>query len=192
MKNAKREALESAGWNFGDAGSFLGMAEEERQMLDIRVEAALAVRRQREAVKTSQRELAQNENESTKNRQDRASRARRDTRSDSSRLCRVRWSNHAAGGGWAVARQAEKVACKSAQCHPQIQAYNRPDWNGTLITTTELRPNAELPAKLSIFSEASGFAESGGRLSGSLCSQIGNYSPCQPVLFLSRRHIIPP
>lgn len=58
MQPAKRKALEAAGWKFGDAADFLAMTDEERQMLDLRVDAALAVRRQREAMKLSQQELA--------------------------------------------------------------------------------------------------------------------------------------
>src|SRR4029077_1533883 len=58
MKPEKRKALEAAGWKFGDAADFLAMTDEERQMLDLRVDAALAVRRQREAMNLSQQELA--------------------------------------------------------------------------------------------------------------------------------------
>jgi ribosome-binding protein aMBF1 (putative translation factor) len=58
MQLDKRKALEAAGWKFGDAADFLGMTDEERQMLDLRVDAALAVRRLREAMKLSQKELA--------------------------------------------------------------------------------------------------------------------------------------
>jgi transcriptional regulator with XRE-family HTH domain len=58
MDALKRRALEEAGWRFGDAADFLSLAEEERQLIDARIEAALAVRRQREAVKLSQKELA--------------------------------------------------------------------------------------------------------------------------------------
>src|SRR6266446_7779345 len=58
MQPAKRKALEAAGWKFGDAADFLAMTDEERQMLDLRVDAALAVRRQREAMKLSQHDLA--------------------------------------------------------------------------------------------------------------------------------------
>src|SRR5947207_4794367 len=57
MNEAKRKALEAAGWKFGDAGDFLAMSAEERQLLDARVELALAIRRQREARKLSQKEL---------------------------------------------------------------------------------------------------------------------------------------
>jgi len=58
MDSKKRKALEAAGWRFGDAADFLGMTDAERQLLDARVEAALAVRRQREALKLSQKQLA--------------------------------------------------------------------------------------------------------------------------------------
>jgi transcriptional regulator with XRE-family HTH domain len=58
MDSAKRKALEAAGWRFGDAADFLGMGDDERQLLDARVEAALAVRRQRQARKLSQKQLA--------------------------------------------------------------------------------------------------------------------------------------
>lgn len=58
MRAAKRKALEAAGWRFGDAADFLEMTAEERQLLDARVEAALAVRRQRQALKLSQKQLA--------------------------------------------------------------------------------------------------------------------------------------
>ena len=59
MRPEKQKALEKAGWRFGDAADFLLMTDEERQMLDVRVDAALAVRRQREAMRLSQQELAQ-------------------------------------------------------------------------------------------------------------------------------------
>src|SRR5436309_1454727 len=59
MNAAKRKALEAAGWRFGDAADFLGMSDEERQLLEARVEAALAVRRQRAALNLSQKQLAQ-------------------------------------------------------------------------------------------------------------------------------------
>jgi predicted XRE-type DNA-binding protein len=57
MDSAKRKALEAAGWKVGDAADFLNMNDEERQLLDARVELALAVRRQREACHLSQKEL---------------------------------------------------------------------------------------------------------------------------------------
>ena len=57
MHATKRKALEAAGWKVGDAAEFLEMSDEERQLLDTRVELALAVRRQREALQLSQKQL---------------------------------------------------------------------------------------------------------------------------------------
>ncbi len=57
MDAAKRKALEAAGWKVGDAADFLEMSAEERQLLDTRVSLALAIRRQREALKLSQKQL---------------------------------------------------------------------------------------------------------------------------------------
>jgi ribosome-binding protein aMBF1 (putative translation factor) len=57
MDATKRKALEAAGWKIGDAADFLEMSDEERQLLDARVSIALAIRRQREALDLSQKEL---------------------------------------------------------------------------------------------------------------------------------------
>lgn len=57
MHATKRKALEAAGWKLGDAADFLAMSDAERQLLDARVELALAVRRQREASILSQKQL---------------------------------------------------------------------------------------------------------------------------------------
>jgi predicted XRE-type DNA-binding protein len=57
MDAMKRKALEAAGWKVGDAADFLEMSEEERQLLDARVSLALAIRRLREALAMSQKEL---------------------------------------------------------------------------------------------------------------------------------------
>ncbi len=57
MDVAKRKAIEAAGWKVGDAADFLEMSDEERQLLDARVKLALAVRRQREALHLSQKQL---------------------------------------------------------------------------------------------------------------------------------------
>ena len=58
MNPMKQKALEAAGWRFGDAADFLEMTDAERQFLDARIEAALAVRRQREALNLTQKQLA--------------------------------------------------------------------------------------------------------------------------------------
>jgi ribosome-binding protein aMBF1 (putative translation factor) len=57
MDSARRKALQAAGWKTGDAADFLEMNDDERQLLNARVELALAVRRQREACHLSQRQL---------------------------------------------------------------------------------------------------------------------------------------
>jgi transcriptional regulator with XRE-family HTH domain len=58
MDLKKKKALEAAGWKFGDAADFLGMDEKERQILDARVQLALAVRRLREKAGLTQTQLA--------------------------------------------------------------------------------------------------------------------------------------
>ena len=57
MDTTKRKAIEAAGWKVGDAADFLKMNDEERQLLDARVELAQAIRRQREAIHLSQKQL---------------------------------------------------------------------------------------------------------------------------------------
>jgi predicted XRE-type DNA-binding protein len=57
MDARKRKALEAAGWKLGDAADFLGMSAEERQLLDARVELAMAIRQQRQSRGLSQKEL---------------------------------------------------------------------------------------------------------------------------------------
>ena len=59
MDARKRKSLEAAGWKFGDAADFLGMTDEERRLLDARMEMAIAVRRLREAKSLSQKQLAE-------------------------------------------------------------------------------------------------------------------------------------
>ncbi|MBA3573135.1 MAG: XRE family transcriptional regulator [Pyrinomonadaceae bacterium] len=57
MDAKRRKAIEEAGWSIGDAADFLEMTAEERQLLDARVELALAIRRQRQSCGLSQKEL---------------------------------------------------------------------------------------------------------------------------------------
>jgi predicted XRE-type DNA-binding protein len=59
MDATKRKALEAAGWKVGDAADFLEMSEDERQLLDTRVQLALAIRRQRESLQMSQKQLGE-------------------------------------------------------------------------------------------------------------------------------------
>jgi transcriptional regulator with XRE-family HTH domain len=58
MDPKRKKALEAAGWKFGDAADFLGMDAKERQILDARLELALAVRRLREKAGLTQTQLA--------------------------------------------------------------------------------------------------------------------------------------
>jgi transcriptional regulator with XRE-family HTH domain len=58
MNHRKKRALQAAGWKFGDAGDFLGMSDEERALLDARVQAATAIRSQRRLTGMTQVELA--------------------------------------------------------------------------------------------------------------------------------------
>ena len=58
MDEAKREALESAGWKLLDAGDFLGLSEEGRQLVELRVSVARAVRLRREGRGLTQKQLA--------------------------------------------------------------------------------------------------------------------------------------
>jgi predicted transcriptional regulator len=58
MNHRKRKALQAAGWKFGDAADFLGMSDEERALLDARVQAATAIRAQRRLTGMTQVELA--------------------------------------------------------------------------------------------------------------------------------------
>lgn len=57
MDSIKLKAIQAAGWKVGDAADFLGMNDEERQLLDARVELARAIRLQRKLVHMSQKEL---------------------------------------------------------------------------------------------------------------------------------------
>jgi DNA-binding XRE family transcriptional regulator len=54
----KRAALEAAGWKVGDAAEFLGITEEERQIVEFRSMVGRRVRRQREICGLSQQQLA--------------------------------------------------------------------------------------------------------------------------------------
>ena len=57
MDAAKRKVIEAAGWKVGDAADFLKMSDQERQLLEMRVKLALAIRQQREAHHLSQKQL---------------------------------------------------------------------------------------------------------------------------------------
>jgi hypothetical protein len=58
MEAWKKKAIEVSGYRIGDAGDFLELTDEERQLVEIRVALARAVRRRREASKMTQEQLA--------------------------------------------------------------------------------------------------------------------------------------
>ncbi|MBI1904181.1 MAG: XRE family transcriptional regulator [Planctomycetia bacterium] len=58
MDKRKQKALEAAGFRFGDAEDFLGLNEEERQLVNLRLALCRAVRRLRERQKLTQQQLA--------------------------------------------------------------------------------------------------------------------------------------
>ncbi|MBW8885503.1 MAG: XRE family transcriptional regulator [Planctomycetia bacterium] len=58
MDLKKRQALEAAGWRFGDAADFLGLTDEERQEVELRGALCRTIRRRREALGMTQQQLA--------------------------------------------------------------------------------------------------------------------------------------
>src|SRR4051794_33973075 len=58
MKKEKRAALEAAGWRFGDAADFLGLTDDERRLVALRLAISRAIRGRREALRLTQKQLA--------------------------------------------------------------------------------------------------------------------------------------
>lgn len=58
MDQKKRQALEAAGFRFGDAEDFLGLTEEERRHVELRLAVSRAVRRRRTQRRLTQQQLA--------------------------------------------------------------------------------------------------------------------------------------
>jgi DNA-binding XRE family transcriptional regulator len=58
MDKKKREALEAAGFRVGTVEEFLGLDEQDRQLVELRVAVARAVRRARRRKKLTQAQLA--------------------------------------------------------------------------------------------------------------------------------------
>jgi ribosome-binding protein aMBF1 (putative translation factor) len=117
MNAAKRKALEAAGWKVGDAAGFLEMNPVERQLLDARVEFALAIRRQRVARKMSQKELGARL-KTSQPRVVKIERAAPDVSLD--QLVRA----YAAAGGKVVVRSKRSSAGKPAAGRPAGAASN--------------------------------------------------------------------
>ncbi|OJW20849.1 MAG: hypothetical protein BGO49_28980 [Planctomycetales bacterium 71-10] len=59
MNEAKRKALEAAGWTVGDAEGFLGLTQEERGLVELRVALSRAVRAARACRGLTQAQAAQ-------------------------------------------------------------------------------------------------------------------------------------
>jgi len=58
MKSDKKQRLEAAGFKVGSAGDFLGLTQEERALVSLRLALADEVRRRRMRLRYSQTELA--------------------------------------------------------------------------------------------------------------------------------------
>jgi predicted XRE-type DNA-binding protein len=58
MNKDKRQALEAAGFVIGDAGDFLGLTDDERQLVELRVAVSRAVRARREQQSLTQTQVA--------------------------------------------------------------------------------------------------------------------------------------
>src|SRR5258708_35048266 len=58
MEREKKQALEAAGFQIGNAEDFLELSEEERKMVDLRITISRRIRTLREKLKLSQQQLA--------------------------------------------------------------------------------------------------------------------------------------
>ncbi len=59
MDKRERKALEAAGFRIGDAADFLGLTEDERRLVELRLAISRTVRRLREERRLTQKQLAQ-------------------------------------------------------------------------------------------------------------------------------------
>ncbi len=59
MHKAKRQAVTAAGFRVGDVEEFLGLTEEERRLVELRVALSKTVRRLRESQSLTQQQLAE-------------------------------------------------------------------------------------------------------------------------------------
>jgi predicted XRE-type DNA-binding protein len=58
MNDAKRKALEAAGFVSGDAEDFLGLTEDERKLVALRIAVSKAVRDRRKKARLTQKQTA--------------------------------------------------------------------------------------------------------------------------------------
>jgi predicted XRE-type DNA-binding protein len=59
MMSKRRKAFTAAGWRVGEAAEFLRLTADERQLVELRLTLALAIRRQRQASGLSQKQLGE-------------------------------------------------------------------------------------------------------------------------------------
>ena len=59
MNDKKRKALEAAGYRVGDVSDFLGLSEEERELVELRAAVSAAVRERRTKQNLTQAKLAE-------------------------------------------------------------------------------------------------------------------------------------
>lgn len=59
MRAAKRRQLERAGWTIGDAEDFLGLSADERRFVEVKLALAAGLRRRRERLGLTQRQVAE-------------------------------------------------------------------------------------------------------------------------------------
>ena len=58
MNNAKRKRLRAAGWKIGGAREFLGLSDEENEIVELKIRLADAVKAQRTRRELTQHQLA--------------------------------------------------------------------------------------------------------------------------------------
>jgi ribosome-binding protein aMBF1 (putative translation factor) len=58
MDKQTQKAHEAAGWKFGDYADFLGLTEEERQQVELRLAVSRAIRELRKKRRMTQKQLA--------------------------------------------------------------------------------------------------------------------------------------
>ena len=58
MDKAKKKRLESSGWRVGDAAEFLGLTDEEREYVEMKLRLCQALRARRKETALTQTELA--------------------------------------------------------------------------------------------------------------------------------------
>src|SRR5258708_32030342 len=58
MDKAKQKELEATGWQIGDYGDFLGLNDEERQLVELRIKISRTIRQLREKHNMTQGQLA--------------------------------------------------------------------------------------------------------------------------------------